>query len=355
MSDFYFEREKVNRIKLKKVLVELPLFCLDFFTGIEQNTSILTRLNYAYDLRIFFDYIVNEIPLFIGCKVKSLTVNCLEQVSAQDIERYLSYISYYEKENKDHFNHEKGKSRKLASLRSFYRYFFNKEVISANTASKVAMPKIHDKEIIRLEIDEIVKIIDEAENGAHLTNRQKNYNRITSKRDVAILTLFLGTGIRISELVGLNVKDIDFSKNGFTVTRKGGNKVILYFSEEVAKALADYLDVREMPKNEANSPINESALFLSIQNKRLSVRAVQNLVKKYSAIASPLKRISPHKLRSTYGTNLYRETQDIYIVADVLGHRDVNTTKKHYAAISDDIRRNAANKVILRVNKDDNK
>ena len=87
---------------------------------------------------------------------------------------------------------------------------------------------------------------------------------------------------------------------------------------------------------------------MSLQNKRISVRAVQNLVKKYAKVTTPLKKITPHKLRSTYGTALYRETQDIYIVADVLGHRDVNTTKKHYAAISDDIRRAAANKVKLR-------
>ena len=82
--------------------------------------------------------------------------------------------------------------------------------------------------------------------------------------------------------------------------------------------------------------------------KRISIRAVENLVQKYSKIVTPLKKISPHKLRSTYGTQLYRETQDIYVVADVLGHKDVNTTKKHYAAISEDIRRSVAGKVKLR-------
>jgi len=93
---------------------------------------------------------------------------------------------------------------------------------------------------------------------------------------------------------------------------------------------------------------DEPALFCSLQNKRITPRAVQNLVKKYAGIVTPLKHITPHKLRSTYGTALYRETGDIYIVADVLGHKDVNTTKRHYAAISDDLRRNAANKVRLR-------
>ena len=95
-------------------------------------------------------------------------------------------------------------------------------------------------------------------------------------------------------------------------------------------------------------PGHEDALFLSLQNKRMSVRSVENLVKKYARIVTPLKKITPHKLRSTYGTNLYRESGDIYLVASVLGHNDVNTTRKHYAAIEDDRRRSARNIVKLR-------
>ena len=93
---------------------------------------------------------------------------------------------------------------------------------------------------------------------------------------------------------------------------------------------------------------HENALFLSLQNRRITVRAVENLVKKYSKLVTNLKNITPHKLRSTYGTSLYRETGDIYLVADVLGHKDVNTTRKHYAAIEDDRRRKAAKYVHLR-------
>ncbi len=227
-----------------------------------------------------------------------------------------------------------------------FKYFFNKEYLPTNVSAKITMPKIHEKEIIRLESDEVVDILNVAENGSsHLTPQQVAYHEITHIRDTALLTLFLGTGIRISECVGLNVNDIDFNVNGFTVTRKGGARVILYFSDEVADALRAYL--KERATNE-KIPKDEPALFLSLQNKRISTRAVQNIVYKYSRIVSPLKKISPHKLRSTYGTSLYRETGDIYVVAEVLGHRDVNTTKKHYAAMSDDIRRAAARKVVLR-------
>ena len=191
----------------------------------------------------------------------------------------------------------------------------------------------------------MVNLLDMAETGYALTPTQQAFHRHTESRDYAILALMLGTGIRVSECVGLDVDDIDFSINGFKVIRKGGSQVVLYFSDEVAQALKKYLEDRKAIKD---LPPTERALFLSLQKKRISTRAVQNLVKKYSKLVTPLKNISPHKLRSTYGTNLYRETKDIYVVADVLGHRDINTTKKHYAAMTEDVRRNAANKVKLR-------
>ena len=203
-----------------------------------------------------------------------------------------------------------------------------------------------------MEINEIAQLLDLADSGSALTKMQQQFQKITRKRDVAILSVFLGTGIRISECVGLNKKDVDLTVNAINVTRKGGAKSVLYFSDEVAGAIKEYLNWLDEQK-EAKTPFSEKikdndALFLSLQGGRISVRAVQMLVEKYSSIVSPLKKITPHKLRSTFGTTLYRETQDIYMVADILGHKDINTTKKHYAAISDEIRRKAANVIKLR-------
>ena len=170
---------------------------------------------------------------------------------------------------------------------------------------------------------------------------------MTKTRDIALLTLLLGTGIRVSECVGLDLEDVDFKNNGIKIRRKGGYEAVIYFGEEVEEALQDYLEERNHVIPQSG---HEHALFLSMQNRRISVRAVENMVKKYSATVTSLKKITPHKLRSTYGTSLYRETGDIYLVADVLGHKDVNTTKKHYAALEDERRRSAANKVRLREN-----
>ena len=343
MSNNYFlDRDKNNIDKISQYLKDLPDFCFNYFLDLEPYTSTLSRLNYAIDLRVFFNFLATY---KFSIKQTEITYDHLNKVTADDISSFLSYLSYYNYNGKNYKNGEKGKARKLASIRNLFKYLFNKDKITANTASKVNTPKIHQKDILRLEVDEVVKLIDQAENPNLLTKNQQQFNKHTRLRDVAMLSLFLGTGIRISECVGINIDDIDFSVNGFKVTRKGGNQVVLYFSDEVANHLREYLEER---LNKPNVDIEEKALFLSIQNKRISVRAVEKLVKKYSSVVTPLKKITPHKLRSTYGTNLYRETNDIYVVADVLGHKDVNTTKKHYAAISEDARRSVANKVKLR-------
>ena len=207
------------------------------------------------------------------------------------------------------------------------------------------LPKLHEKEIIRLEPDEVVRLLDAAEDGERLTDKQRRFHEKTKVRDVALLTLLLGTGIRVSECVGLDLTDVDFENGGIRIHRKGGKEVTVYFGDEVQDALEAYIVERKAMIPESGS---ENALFLSLQMKRISVRSVENLVKKYARIAAPLKKITPHKLRSTYGTSLYQETGDIYLVADVLGHSDVNTTKKHYAALEDARRRSARNKVTLR-------
>ena len=330
----------------RAALHELPDVCFDFINAIDSTTQPLTRYAYVSDLKLFFGFLVSELPKFADKTIQSLDVQDLSRVSSRDIYMYLDFLGLYIKNDVEFSNQDLGKMRKLSSLRSFYKFLYKNGYIESDPAALVDMPKRHNKPIIRLEIDEVAHMLDLVESGDMLSERQKKYNDHTRKRDLAILTLFLGTGIRVSELVGINIDDLDFSINGFLVTRKGGSQAILYFPDEVAQVLKDYLKLR---KEITPQPGHEDALFLSLQNKRISVRAVQLMVKKYASLAAPLKKhMSPHKLRSTFGTNLYHETGDIYLVADVLGHSDVNTTRRHYAAMSDDRRRMAARKVHLR-------
>ena len=335
-----------NILKLRQVLSTLPAFCKDYFRAIDSTTTTKTRISYAYDIRIFFQFLLDENPAFKNYAMTDFSVAVLDQIKAVDLEEYMEYLKVYQNGDKTETNGERGLKRKISALRSFYAYYYKREMIQTNPTVLIDVPKIHDKSIIRLDTDEVALLLDYIEHcGDSLTGQKRVYYEKTKERDLAIVTLLLGTGIRVSECVGLDIEDVDFKNNGIKVTRKGGNEMVVYFGEEVEKALKRYLEIRE-----GITPLagHEHALFYSAQRKRMGVQAVENMVKKYSRQITTTKKITPHKLRSTYGTALYQETGDIYLVADVLGHKDVNTTKKHYAALDDARRRQAATAVRLR-------
>ena len=327
--------------RLEELQRELPVICRRFFMGIAQTTSPLTRVAYAYDLRTFFDFLIKETGEFHGKLATELDNHNIAAIEVFHVELYMDFLA--RGEATDIQNAAITIARKISCLRAFFKYLFKKGEITSNIMQKIDLPKLHDKPIVRLDKAEVSRILDVTDRGRGLTEGQLRFHKATGLRDETIIVFFLSTGVRISELVGLNVGDIDIERGSFRITRKGGNQVILYMSEELKAQLELYMGYR----NQTDQFVNSSGLplFKSLQNKRISVRAVQDLVKKYAKVGAPLKNISPHKLRSTFGTNLYRVTKDIYVVADVLGHRDVNTTKKHYAAISDDVRREAAEKI----------
>lgn len=348
-------REKVDArrvLQIREIARELPQACGDFLRAIAVTTGTLTRLAYAIDMKTFFQFLHTERISFARKEIALLDDQDLGQLTQADLTAYTEYLTYYLKANEENpedarvfINHDLAIKRKLCSIRSLYDYLFKNQRIPSNVTELVPLPKIHEKPILRLTRPELEKMLSTAQDGAEMSKGQQRFQKITAKRDYAMLSLFLGTGIRVSECVGINLTDLDLENNAFLVTRKGGNQVVLYFPPEVAEALADYLDER---KTIEALPGHEDALFLSLQKKRITQRAVELLVKKYAAIAAPLKpRISPHKLRSTYATNLYHETGDIYLVADVLGHTSVDTTRRHYADMTDARRRMAAEHVHL--------
>ena len=334
--------------KLREVLKTLPPFTRDYFRAMEPTTSARTRISYAYDIRVFFHFLLSENPAFKDKTMDDFTVDVLDQLQAVDIEEFQEYLKVYDsaEDNRLQTNGERGLKRKMSALRSFYNYYYKREMIKTNPVLLVDMPKLHDKAIIRLDPDETAELLDYIEHaGDSLTGQKKAYYEKTRLRDLAIVTLLLGTGIRVSECVGLDVEDVDFKNDAIRVVRKGGSEMMIYFGDEVEQALLNYLEDRA-----AITPVagHEHALFYSTQRKRIGIQAVENMVKKYAREITTTKKITPHKLRSTYGTTLYQETGDIYLVADVLGHKDVNTTKKHYAAMDDSRRRKAATAVKLR-------
>ena len=351
----YREQVDASRIQqIRSICRDLPKSCTDFLRHIAVTTGTFTRLAYAIDMRTFVFYLNRERIPFTEKNPTQWTDDDLAKITASDLTAYIEYLTYYFRDEdqieanglpKATVNHERAIKRKLCSIRSWYDYLFKERRIPSNPTLLVPLPKIHEKPILRLNAEEMTRMLAEAETGDGLTKGQQRYQKLTSKRDYAILSLFLGTGIRVSECVGINISDINLEENAFLVTRKGGNQVVLYFPPEVATAIGEYLE--ERMKTET-LPGHEDDLFLSIQKRRITQRAVEKLVKKYAAVAAPLKpKISPHKLRSTYATNLYHETGDIYLVADMLGHSSVDTTRKHYADMTDARRRMAAQYVHL--------
>ncbi len=247
MADYSLEQQIKLTKKLRLVLDELPAFCTMYFTGIDSTTAIRTRLAYATDLKTFFQFLLDEVSLFTAySSLGDFTLNDIERLDSWVFEQFLSFLSAYQKDDQQVLsNANPAKARKLSSIRSMYRYFHKKGLISSNPSLLVDMPVKKDKPIVRLEANESADLLDNIENGIKLTKTQQRYHDKTKERDAAIITLLLGTGIRISECVGLNIEDIDFTQNSFKVTRKGGNKEILYFNDEVKEALEDYLTVRK--------------------------------------------------------------------------------------------------------------
>lgn len=330
---------------LNELLNELPDFCRQYFDSLEYSKQPRTKIAYAMDIKGFFEYLCFNSDLFNYESIKQFNVKDLENISGQDINNYMRFVKAYSKDGAVVTNSEKAAKRKLCSLRGMYKFFYRYEMISKNPTLLIDMPSTHEQAITRLDVNEVSEFLDNVESGNKLTSTQLRHHNKLKTRDLALLTLMLGTGIRVSECVGLDVYDIDFDNDRIKVVRKGGAESFVYFGDEVREALLSYLEERKTLNPE---PGHENALFISSKNKRLCVRSVELLVKKYAHTVTTVKHITPHKLRSTYGTSLYQETKDIYLVADVLGHKDVNTTRKHYAELVDENRRKARNIVHLR-------
>jgi len=317
---YFKEREAITLKKLEQVRANLPPIAHRFFLGIAQRTSPLTRLNYAYDLRMFFNFLSENVEHIHGMRIIDIKEHQVESIVEQDIELFMEWLA------REHGNSDQAIMRKVATLRSFFKYMFKMKMISKNILPNVDMPKIRTNAIERLEPNEVKRLLSEV---GHL-------------RDYTILLTLLSTGIRVSELVGLNIGDIDLKNKTMRITRKGGEGAILYLSDELQEGLEYWILTLDEKDLDPDEP-----LFKNHHKRRLGVRAIQIMVKENAEAITPLKKITPHKLRSTYGTTVYRKTGDIYIVADLLGHKDVNTTKKHYAAISEDRRKEIAKNINL--------
>ncbi|MDO5440897.1 MAG: tyrosine-type recombinase/integrase [Erysipelotrichaceae bacterium] len=338
------EKQSILTAKSDEIIATLPNCAKMFFRNLRnENKSERTICQYAYDIRGFFDYLSTT----SGFKNKNLNSLKIEQIldklNKEDLQEYVESLNTYTYKNEYGRTTNKKSSpnyiaRKVSSLKSFYKYYQDCGDIKTNPSILIKNPKIKHKNIMIMESDEVKRIMDAVNDESNLTPREKSAHAKSIKRDTAIMMLLLGTGIRVSELVGIDIKDIDFKEASIKVVRKGGDEDEVFFSTDVENALHDYID-NERPQT------SDPALFISSYKTRISDRAVEKLIKNYADKAGLNKKITPHALRRTFGTTLYESTGDIYLTANALHHKSVDTTRTHYVRKNRELTRDAVTKL----------
>ena len=315
------QKDKTNNKKIDELLLEMPLFVEDFYYHLTaKGSSTNTIKSYLYEINVFLRFIQGILKI---SDIKSIEVTDLDRISITHIEIYIS-----KSENGVDLS-ASAKRRKLSVLRHMYKYYISAESIKTNPTLNVGGPRIKEHDVIRLTDSQVKALLSCVKNQDGVTDRSKIYNRRMALRDLAIVTVLLGTGMRISELVGLNISDFDTTdpdRPCFHIIRKGGDSDTVYFVPQVLEAVSDYLDISRKSLKPADG---ENALFISITGRRMGVAAVQKMMKKYCSAIDLPDNISPHKLRATFATAVYTDTKDIYAIKDALHHKSIDTSK-HY-------------------------
>lgn len=330
----------------------LPSFMKDYFVYLKSSVAVSTRAAYLEDIIFFCEYIVNESGLTDKDDMKNLTVEDFKNIKSRDVNLFLGdYCPRYYKEREDHTfvyeNNNRALARKKSSISTLFKFLYRNEQLPTNITdgfNPIKLPKPQPDAIKRLDIDEVMVMLDAVESGEGLTEKEKVYWEKTKLRDKAILALFVTYGLRLNELRELNISSFNFSRGEFKIYRKRGKEVLMPINKTCENVVIDYINY-ERPKSEYLPEDVQDALFLSLQRKRLTPRAIRQLVKKYTSICMHTSRdkgYSPHKLRATAATSLIQSGFSIYDVKALLDHDNVTTTQL-YAAHKKNIKRDIVN------------
>lgn len=329
MKDKQMDSQKY--IELMNALPECTRSYL--MTGLSENT-LTTKIAYARDIRYFLEFAVNCYPYFPEKSIKEITFDDLERITAEDINVYLFTM-------KDQGLGEKTRARKKSAISAMYNYMINAQrKMTYNPVSGSTKIRLPEKDfVIYLTREEQEKLLNTIRYGTGLTKGQLSYHEHYKVRDLAIIFLFLDTGLRVSELNSINVKDVSLDDFTVVVQRKGRNKIqMIYYSDESAEYIKDYLEER---KARGDLFHGDDPLFVTLEGNRLSVREIQSMVKKYVAAALPEKThsISPHKLRSSFAMEFYRASdKDILTLQKRMGHKSILTTNIYAKAADAEIK-----------------
>jgi site-specific recombinase XerD len=333
---------KEARIELEceEIEGELPRFLRGYFVFLKGNLLPLSRYAYLRDLRFFLDYLIEKTGLTGAATVGEITAADLARVRASDVNAFLDFCRRYKVKKDDktyiYSNDNKSLARKRSSVSVLFKYLYRDELVPKNITDgfdPIRLPKAGDKEIKHLEEQEVMRMLDAVATGEGLAGREKLYWEKTKKRDRAMLLIFLTYGLRLSEVQQLNLSSFNYGRESFKVFRKGGKEAVMPLNRTVARALEEYIQA-ERPPHSPQHPGDADALFLSLQGRRITERAIRELVKKYTSIALGTSRragYSPHKLRATTATSLIDMGNSIFDVQELLDHGNVTTTQLYAA------------------------
>ena len=279
---------------------------LDYLSGIK-GASEKTIKEYRIDLSGFFNFIITK-RLNLKISHHEMDLESIKKISISDMYAYIRYL------DKERLNGHNARARKISSLRTFYNYLTDKiKVIDKNIASELETPKIPKRNPIYLNLDESKNILSNIK------------SRRFYSRDYCIISIFLNCALRLSELVSINLGDIDWRNNSLSIIGKGNKERVIYLNEMVINSIKNYLKDRNEYKIKKGY---ENALFISSVGRRISNRAIEEMVKKHVRNSNINKKITPHKLRHTSATLMFKHGKiDIRTLQKVLGHENISTTQ----------------------------
>lgn len=318
------ENDIKNEAKAKELMKGYDLLQEWYYANDEKTTK--GRLAYIRYIIDYFKYLVEN----SNCDVNN--VNTFDVIKMTDINKYMNSIKYYT--DKDGVTKPLGgsiRNARLAAIRSFFTYLVSVGYINSDPTAKVANPKTKiEKEVVYLEKEDIDKILEDID-----TNPSVRYTDGKKKRDKLIINIGCKTGLRETAISEINVEDIDFINKKILVTEKGNVTREIFLGNNTISDIQEYLPYREimLKGNECN------ALFISSRKERVQPAHIKKLMRRASEVIG--KKVSPHKMRSTCAVNLYDKTGDIYLVKEVLGHKNIANTQR-YARVSANRKREAA-------------
>ncbi|MDY3972573.1 MAG: tyrosine-type recombinase/integrase [Clostridia bacterium] len=323
--------------KLMNFLSNLPDFVFDYIEIAYSGESINTQIGYSIDIKTFLEYLQKFRFKSIE-HLEDFTVKDMEQVTLRDLNGFTAYLKEYETDTvtidgkhvkRIRRNSAYGINRKLSGIRGLFSYLYKNDLISQNVTDKVDFKKIHQKMKRPLTTQETVKLLDVIYNGEnYYEGRDLTEYKNRKQRDIALFTAYLGTGCRVSELINLDVHDVCFDTSSFVVTRKGGDEQEIFMPVQVENELFSYMQQRIKNENAKD----KNALFLSRLGKRMTAQGVEKILKKYCATVGIFDsdKARPHALRRTFACNLIADGVDIKMVAELMGHKNIEVTHKYY-------------------------